>query len=143
WADVVMHNFRVGVSERLGIDEETVARLNPNAVYCHASAFGSTGPRATYPGNDALMQAVTGLERAGGGAGNAPLAPSWIPIDMAGGWIASAGILAGLLARATAGGSQLVSTSLLGAGMLLQSGVFERDGQYVRQPELDAGQTGY
>jgi crotonobetainyl-CoA:carnitine CoA-transferase CaiB-like acyl-CoA transferase len=143
WADVVLHNFRVGVSERLGIDEETVARLNPNAVYCHASAFGSTGPRATYPGNDALMQAVTGLERAVGGAGNAPLAPSWIPIDMAGGWIASAGILAGLLARATAGGPQLVSTSLLGSGMLLQSGVFERDGQYVRQPELDAGQTGY
>jgi crotonobetainyl-CoA:carnitine CoA-transferase CaiB-like acyl-CoA transferase len=143
WADVVLHNFRVGVAERLGIDEETVARLNPHAVYCHASAFGSTGPRATYPGNDALMQAVTGLERAVGGTGNAPLAPSWIPIDMAGGWIAAAGILAGLLARATAGGAQLVSTSLLGAGMLLQSGVFERDGQYVRQPELDSGQTGY
>jgi crotonobetainyl-CoA:carnitine CoA-transferase CaiB-like acyl-CoA transferase len=143
WADVVLHNFRIGVAERLGIDEETVARLNPNAVYCHASAFGSTGPRATYPGNDALMQAVTGLERAVGGAGNAPLAPSWIPIDMAGGWVAAAGILAGLLARSTAGGAQLVSTSLLGAGMLLQSGVFERDGQCVRQPELDAGQTGY
>jgi crotonobetainyl-CoA:carnitine CoA-transferase CaiB-like acyl-CoA transferase len=143
WADVVLQNFRVGVSERLGIDEETVARLNPNAVYCHASAFGSTGPRATYPGNDALMQAVTGLERAVGGVGNPPLAPSWIPIDMAGGWVAAAGILAGLLARSIAGGAQLVSTSLLGAGMLLQSGVFARGGQYVRQPELDSGQTGY
>ena len=44
WADVVLHNFRVGVSERLGIDEASVARLNPHAVYCHASAFGPTGP---------------------------------------------------------------------------------------------------
>jgi len=43
WADVVLHNFRVGVSARLGIDEATVARLNPRAVYCHASGFGTYG----------------------------------------------------------------------------------------------------
>ena len=99
-ADVVLHNFRVGVAERLGIDEETVARLNPGAVHCHASAFGSTGPRAAAPGNDALMQAVTGFERAIGGDGNDPTAATWIPIDMSGGWVAAAGILAGLYARA-------------------------------------------
>ncbi|HEX9033770.1 MAG TPA: CoA transferase [Streptosporangiaceae bacterium] len=143
WADVVLHNFRVGVSERLGIDEETVARLNPDAVYCHASAFGTTGRRAAFPGNDALMQAVTGFERAIGGAGNDPLAATWIPIDMAGGWLAAAGMLAGLYARATAGRGQRVATSLLGAGVLLHSGVFERDGELVRGPELDSRQTGY
>jgi crotonobetainyl-CoA:carnitine CoA-transferase CaiB-like acyl-CoA transferase len=143
WSDVVLHNFRVGVSARLGIDEETVARLNPNAVYCHASGFGTTGSRAAFPSNDALMQAVTGLERAVGGAGNDPLAPTWIPIDMAGGWVTAAGILAGLYARATSGRGQQVATSLLGAGMLLQSGVFQRDGACVRGPALDADQTGY
>jgi crotonobetainyl-CoA:carnitine CoA-transferase CaiB-like acyl-CoA transferase len=143
WADVVMHNFRVGVSERLGIDEQSVARLNPRAVYCHASGFGTSGPRATFPSNDALMQAVTGLERAVGGVGNDPLAPTWIPIDMAGGWVTAAGILAGLYARARGNGGQQVATSLLGAGMLLQSGVFQRDGQCVRGPALDARQTGY
>ena len=129
WADVVLHNFRAGVSERLGIDEDSVALLNPEAVYCHASAFGSTGPRAGYPGNDALMQALTGLERAVGGAGNDPIAPKWIPIDMSGGWLAAIGILAGLLARARTGGGQRVATSLFGAGMLLQSGTFECDGE--------------
>ncbi len=143
WADVVMHNFRVGVSTRLGIDEPTVARLNPRAVYCHASGFGTSGPRAAFPSNDALMQAVTGLERAVGGVGNDPLAPTWIPIDMAGGWVTAAGILAGLYARATSGRGQQVATSLLGAGMLLQSGVFQRDGECVRGPALDAHQTGY
>ena len=143
WADVVLHNFRVGVSERLGIDEATVARLNPRAVYCHASAFGPTGPRAKAPGNDALMQALTGFERGIGGAGNDPIAATWIPIDMVGGWVAAAGILAGLYARATTGRGQRVATSLLGAGMLLHSGVFRRDGELVRGPELDAGQTGY
>jgi crotonobetainyl-CoA:carnitine CoA-transferase CaiB-like acyl-CoA transferase len=143
WADVVLHNFRVGVSERLGIDEETVFRLNPRAVYCHASAFGTTGPRATYPGNDALMQALTGLERAVGGAGNDPLAPTWIPLDMSGGWLAGAGVLAGLLARARHGRGCRVATSLLGAGMLVQSGTFQCDGDVVRHPEVDREQTGY
>ena len=143
WADVVLHNFRVGVSARLGIDEETVARLNPRAVYCHASGFGTYGPRAPFPSNDALMQAVTGLERAIGGAGNDPLAATWIPIDMAGGWVTAVGILTGLYARATSGRGQRVATSLLGAGMLLQSGVFQRDGEYIRGPELDGAQTGY
>jgi crotonobetainyl-CoA:carnitine CoA-transferase CaiB-like acyl-CoA transferase len=143
WADVVLHNFRVGVSQRLGIDEETVARLNPGAVYCHASAFGTTGPRARFPGNDALMQAVTGFERAIGGAGNDPTAATWIPIDITGGWVAACGILAGLYARAATGTGRRVATSLLGAGMLLQSGVFQRDGELIRGPELDGAQTGY
>jgi crotonobetainyl-CoA:carnitine CoA-transferase CaiB-like acyl-CoA transferase len=142
-ADVVLHNFRIGVAERLGIDAGTVARLNPDAVYCHASAFGPSGPRAAFPGNDALMQAVTGFERAVGGAGNDPLAATWIPIDMSGGWVAAAGILAGLYARAAGGGGQFVATSLLGAGVLVHSGVFLRDGELVPGPGLDARQTGY
>ncbi|MET0287082.1 MAG: CoA transferase [Polyangiales bacterium] len=142
WADVVLHNFRVGVSTRLGIDEATVARLNPRAVYCHASAFGTSGPRALFPGNDALMQALTGFEHALGGPGNEPLAATWIPIDMAGGWLSALGMLAGLYAGA-AGRGQRVTTSLLGAGMLLQSGVYQHEGRVVRQPELDREQTGY
>ncbi|MGH3247698.1 MAG: CoA transferase [Trebonia sp.] len=142
-ADVVLHNFRVGVAERLGIDAATVARLNPRAVYCHASAFGSTGRRAMFPGNDALMEAVTGTERAIGGAGNDPIAATWIPIDITGGWLAAAGLLAGLYARGSGDDGQRVETSLLGAGILLHSGVFLRDGELITGPVLDAGQTGY
>jgi crotonobetainyl-CoA:carnitine CoA-transferase CaiB-like acyl-CoA transferase len=142
-ADVVLHNFRVGVAERLGIDEHTVARLNPTAVYCHASAFGTAGPRARFSANDALMEAVTGFERAIGGAGNEPIGATWIPIDVAGGWLAAVGALAGLHARAAGGGAQKVETSLLGAAMLIQSGVFVRDGEIVRGPAVDGDQTGY
>jgi crotonobetainyl-CoA:carnitine CoA-transferase CaiB-like acyl-CoA transferase len=144
-SDVVLHNWRVGVAERLGLDAATVASLNPSAIYCHASAFGSTGRRAAFPGNDALMQAVTGIERAIGGSGNDPIAATWIPIDMTGGWVAAVGMLAGLYARAVSGteAGQVVETSLLGAGILLHSGVFSRDGELVRGPSLDAAQTGY
>jgi crotonobetainyl-CoA:carnitine CoA-transferase CaiB-like acyl-CoA transferase len=143
WADVVLHNFRVGVSERLGIDEASTAALNPGVVYCHASGFGSRGSRATFPGNDALMQALTGFEDALGGAGNDPIGATWIPLDMTGGWVAAIGILAGLYARRTTGQGARVETSLLGAGMLLHSGVYLRDGAPVRGPALDADQTGY
>lgn len=143
WADVVLHNFRVGVAERLGIDEATVAALNPGAVYCHASAFGTHGPRATSPGNDALMQALSGFERAVGGAGNDPIAATWIPIDVSSGWVSAAGILAGLYQRAVTGRGCRVDSSLLGAAMLLQSGVYQADGEPRLGPHLDAGQTGY
>jgi crotonobetainyl-CoA:carnitine CoA-transferase CaiB-like acyl-CoA transferase len=143
WADVVLHNFRVGVSERLGIDEATVAELNPGAVYCHAAAFGTTGPRVKAPGNDALMQALTGFEWANGGEGNDPIGGTWIPLDMTGGWIAATGTLAALYARAATGQGQQAVTSLLGAAMLLHSGVYERDGEIARGPELDGQQTGY
>ena len=142
-ADVVLHNWRVGVAERLGLDAATVAALNPSAVYCHASAFGSSGRRAAFPGNDALMQAVTGFEQAIGGQGNDPVAATWIPIDMTGGWLAAIGMLAGLYARAVTGSGQSVETSLLGAGILLHSGVFFRDGALVEGPSLDAAQAGY
>jgi crotonobetainyl-CoA:carnitine CoA-transferase CaiB-like acyl-CoA transferase len=143
-ADVVLHNWRVGVAERLGLDATAVARVNPSAVYCHASAFGSSGPRRAFPGNDALMQAVTGFERAIGGDGNDPIAATWIPIDMTGGWVTAVGLLAGLYARAREGGQgQSVETSLLGAGILLHSGVLSRDGELLRGPSLDAAQTGY
>ncbi len=89
------------------------------------------------------MQAVTGFEVANGGEGNDPIAATWIPVDMSGGWVAAAGILAGLVARARTGWGQRVETSLLGAGMLLHGGVFLRDGAVVRGPALDADQTGY
>jgi len=143
WADVVLHNFRVGVAERLGIGPDDLAARRPDAVYCHASGFGPHGPRALLPGNDALMQAVTGFEVAVGGEGNDPIAGTWIPIDMSGGWVAAIGMLAGLYDRAHTGTGRRVDTSLLGAGMLLQSGTFHRDGALVRGPHLDADQTGY
>ena len=89
------------------------------------------------------MQALTGFERAVGGAGNDPIAGSWIPIDMCGGWVAAIGVLAGLYAAAATGEGYRVATSLMGAGMLLQSGVTQTDGRCVPGPELDAEQTGY
>jgi crotonobetainyl-CoA:carnitine CoA-transferase CaiB-like acyl-CoA transferase len=143
WSDVLHHNSRVGLAERLGYDEETVRSVNPNVVYSHSSGFGADGPRALLPANDHLMQALSGVEAAVGGAGEAPTFLPWGAIDVASGWVAAAAILCGLLARRRTGSGQTVASTLLGAGIALKSGAFLADGKAVEGPLVDAQQTGY
>ncbi len=151
WSDVVHHNSRVGLAERLGYGEDTVRAANPGVVYSHASGFGATGPRARLAANDHLMQALSGVEAAQGGAGRPPTFMAWGAIDVASGWLSAATVLAGLYARrrgstsgdAGPGPGQSVSVSLLGAALLFKSGAFVVGDTPVAGPVLDAGQTGY
>ena len=143
WSDVVHHNARVGLAERLGYDEETVRRSNPNVIYSHASGFGSYGPRALLPANDHLMQALCGVEAAGGGLGQGPTYLDWGAIDVTSGWVSACSVLAGLYARRRTGQAQSVTSTLIGAGLTLKSGAFLADDTVVEGPTLDAAQTGY
>ena len=136
WADVVLHNFRVGVAERLGIDEDTVARLNPDAVYCHASAFGDDRAAGRLPGQ---RRAHAGGDRVRAGRRRRGQRPDRRDVDPdrhvrrlgRGRRHAGRAVRPG----GRRGQGQRVATSLLGAGMLLQSGVFQRDGDVVRGPD--------
>jgi len=145
WSDVVHHNSRVGLAERLGYDEATVRAANPRVVYSFASGFGETGPRALLPTNDQLMQALAGIEAGQGGAGQAPTYLVWGAVDVTSGWLAACGVLAALYARRRCGGGQSVRSSLLGAALTLKSGAFlSRDGDaVVTGPVLDGAQRGY
>ncbi len=143
WADVVHHNSRVGLADRLGYDEATVRAANPNVVYSHASGFGSRGPRARLPANDHLMQALSGVEAGAGGDGQPPTFRPWGAIDVTSGWIAACAVMVGLYARRRTGTPQSVSTTLLGAALTLESGAFLTGDGVVDGPVLDADQTGY
>jgi crotonobetainyl-CoA:carnitine CoA-transferase CaiB-like acyl-CoA transferase len=145
WSDVVHHNSRLGLAERLGYDEPTVRAANPDVIYSFASGFGAHGPRAQLPVNDQLIQALTGVEQAQAGAGQPPRFLTWGALDVAGGWLAACGILAALYARRRTGAGQAVSSSLLAGGLLLKSGAFVAAGTHkvVAGPGLDAGQRGY
>jgi crotonobetainyl-CoA:carnitine CoA-transferase CaiB-like acyl-CoA transferase len=143
WSDVVHHNSRVGLAERLGYDEATVRSVNPNVVYSHASGFGSVGRRALLPANDHLMQALTGLELSGGGAGQGPTYLDWGAIDVTSGWVAACSVLVGLYAQRRTGNAQSVASTLLGAGLTLKSGAFLAGEAVVTGPVLDSRQTGY
>jgi crotonobetainyl-CoA:carnitine CoA-transferase CaiB-like acyl-CoA transferase len=143
WSDVVHHNSRVGLAERLGYDEATVRAANPAVVYSFASGFGEVGPRALLPTNDQLMQALAGIESGQGGAGRAPTYLVWGAVDVTGGWLAACGVLAGLVARRRDGRGQSVRSSLLGAAMTLRSGAFLAGDTVVSGPVLDGDQRGY
>jgi crotonobetainyl-CoA:carnitine CoA-transferase CaiB-like acyl-CoA transferase len=143
WSDVVHHNSRVGLAERLGYDETTVRGVNPNVVYSHASGFGSHGPRAWLAANDHLMQALTGLEAAAGGAGQGPTYLDWGAIDVTSGWVAACAVLVGLYAQRRTGRAQSVTSTLLGAGLTLKSGAFLAGETVVTGPLVDSRQTGY
>jgi crotonobetainyl-CoA:carnitine CoA-transferase CaiB-like acyl-CoA transferase len=143
WSDVVHHNARVGLAERLGYDEATVRAANPEVVYSFASGFGETGPRALLPTNDQLMQALSGIEAGQGGADQPPTFLVWGAVDVTGGWLAACGVLAGLYARRRRGGGQSVRSSLLGAALTLKSGAFLAGDTITSGPVLDAEQRGY
>ncbi|MFI5047670.1 MAG: CoA transferase [Acidimicrobiia bacterium] len=143
WSDVVHHNARVGLAERLGYDEATVRAANPDVVYSFASGFGDHGPRALLPTNDQLMQALAGIEAGQGGAEASPTFLVWGSVDVTGGWLAACGVLAGLYARRHAGGGQSVRSSLLGAALTLKSGAFLRGNAIIGGPLLDGDQRGY
>ncbi|MGZ3757752.1 MAG: CaiB/BaiF CoA transferase family protein [Mucilaginibacter sp.] len=111
-ADVVMHNFRPGVMERLGFDYESVKKLNPSVVYGEISGYGNEGPWKDKPGQDLLLQSLSGLTWLSGNAGG-PTPMGLSIIDMLAGNHLAQGILACLLRRTINGEGALVQVSML------------------------------
>ncbi len=102
-ADVVIENFRPGVIERLGLDYETVRAINPRIVYASISGYGREGEWSTKPGQDLLVQALSGLTWLSGEA-DAPPTPFGLAIaDMIAGAHAVQWILACLVRRGITG----------------------------------------
>src|SRR3989441_3431166 len=118
-ADVFVQNYRPGAAGRLGVDYETLKRLNPRLIYCSVSGFGSTGPYASRGGFDLIAQGMSGIISVTGEE-DGPPAKAGIPVsDLAAGLFAAYGILAALEYRDRTGEGQFVDTSLLEAAMAL------------------------
>jgi CoA:oxalate CoA-transferase len=111
-ADVVMHNFRPGVMERLGFDYASVKQVNPFVVYGEISGYGNEGPWKDKPGQDLLLQSLSGLTWLTGNAGS-PVPMGLSIIDMLAGNHLAQGILACLFRRTISGEGALVQVSML------------------------------
>jgi crotonobetainyl-CoA:carnitine CoA-transferase CaiB-like acyl-CoA transferase len=72
-ADIMLHNLRPGVVQKLGIDGATLCAYYPRLIYCEISAFGHTGPLSMRPGYEPLMQAYSGLFSINGGPDDPPM----------------------------------------------------------------------
>ena len=119
-ADVLVHNFRPGVMERLGFGAAELRVINPRLIYAFGSGYGPTGPYRDKGGQDVLAQAMSGIasRRA---EPDAPPEPSATPIaDFTGGMLLVQAILLALLARARTGQGQVVHVSLLDGMLAMQ-----------------------
>jgi len=112
-ADVLMHNFRPGVMERIGLDYETVKAINPQIVYAEVSGYGNEGPWKDLPGQDLLLQAVSGLTWLSSNRSDSPTPMGVAVVDILAGTHIAQGILAALYQRAITNEGSLVQVSML------------------------------
>jgi crotonobetainyl-CoA:carnitine CoA-transferase CaiB-like acyl-CoA transferase len=120
-ADVLVENYRPGVTKRLGIDYDTLRLHNQRLVYCSISGFGQTGPYASRGGYDLIAQGMSGIMSATGSPDGPPVKVG-VPItDLGAGLFGVFGILCALRARRVTGRGQSVDTSLFEAGLALSA----------------------
>ncbi len=112
-ADVVVENFRPDVKNRLGVDYESLKKVNPGIVLASISGFGQDGPYAQRPGFDQIAQGMGGLMSITGLPGQGPVRAGIPVADLTAGLYAAIGILIALLEREETGEGQWVHTSLL------------------------------
>src|ERR671937_40868 len=118
-ADVVVENYRPDVKQRLGIDYESLARINPRIILASISGFGQDGPYRDRPGFDQIAQGMSGLMSVTGLPGQGPVRTGAAIADMAAGLFAALGLMTALLERERSGKGQWVQSSLLQAGIAL------------------------
>ena len=114
-ADIITQNFRPGVIEKIGLDYESVKKINPKIVYGSISGYGSEGPWKDLPGQDLLAQSRTGLVWLNGNGGEAPTPMGLAVADMLAGHSLVEGILAGVIKRFRTNEGSHIETSLVEA----------------------------
>jgi formyl-CoA transferase len=119
-ADVLVHNFRPGVAERLGIDHAALTAINPRLIYCVVSGYGEEGPLRAKAGYDQVLQAMTGMCVLQG----KPPVPELTygsPVDYYAAALVAAGVASALYERERSGQGQYVGVSLLRSALAMQS----------------------
>ena len=111
-ADVMMHNFRPGVMERIGLDYETVKKINPSIVYAEISGYGNKGPWKDLPGQDLLLQSASGLTWLSNNNDEDPTPMGVAVVDIMAGTHITQGILAALYNKGISGEGALVQVSM-------------------------------
>jgi formyl-CoA transferase len=123
-ADVVLENYRPGVTKKLGVDYKTIRAVKPDIVYCSVTSYGQTGPYIQSPGFDPLMQAQSGAMDAQGGDGNPPVFLRVAITDYAAAILGAVGIAAALAYRSRTGKGQRLETCLVNAAIAVQAAEF-------------------
>ena len=112
-ADVLIHNFRPGVMRKRGLDYASTREINPRLIYAEISGYGKEGPWKNKPGQDLLLQSMTGLAYTTGNGTNGPVPFGIAVADILCGAQLVQGILGALIRRQKKGVGALVEISLM------------------------------
>lgn len=152
-ADVMLHNYRAGVVDRLGLDYAAVRAVNDRIVYCTISGYGNTGPRAGEAAFDGAVQAASGLMANNGHPETGPTRTGYFPVDVMTGITAAFAISSALVRRARTGRGKAIDVAMLDSAITLNASAmaqFTVDGNPGRlignssatqQPSADAYET--
>ncbi len=121
WADVVLENYRPGVTERLGIDYPALAALNPRIVMCSITGYGLTGPGRDRAAFDANIQAYAGVMGLTGEPDGRPVRAALAYADLCAGMAGALGILAAVVARDRTGRGQHVDLAMFDVQLSMQN----------------------
>lgn len=119
-ADVFLQNYRPGVARRLGVDYDSLSAINPRLVYVSISGYGEDGPYSNWPGQDLILQGMSGAMLSVGREGESPSPAGLYLADAVTAYSAFEGVLAALLHRERTGEGQLVQVNMLDAITTLQ-----------------------
>lgn len=119
--DVLVHNFRPGVPERLGIGYQSLSALHPRLVYCAVTGYGETGPMKDKAGYDQVLQTMTGMCAMQGKRGGPPELIYGSVVDYYAAALLAAGVSSALYERERSGQGQYVGVSLLRSALTMQS----------------------
>jgi formyl-CoA transferase len=118
-ADVVVENYRPDVKDRLGIDYESLKKVNKRIILASISGFGQDGPYRERPGFDQIAQGLSGIMSVTGAPGAGPMRVGCAVADVGAGLLAALGIMTALLEREQSGEGQWVQSNLLQAAIQL------------------------
>ncbi|KQR41471.1 CaiB/BaiF CoA-transferase family protein [Acidovorax sp. Leaf160] len=117
--DVVIHNFKTGGAEKLGLGYEQLKALKPDLIYCAVAGYDVTGPEAKRPGYDLVIQGEAGLMALNGEAAQPPLKFGVAVVDLMTGMYAAQAVLAALFQRSRTGRGRLIEMALYDCGLMV------------------------
>ena len=142
-SDVLIENYRPGVLERLGLGYGRIREGNPRIIYASGSGYGSDGPYSHLPGQDLLLQAMSGLGANTGTESAGPTVAAAAIVDQHSASLLAMGILGALVHRERTGEGQRVEVVMVEAALDLQTEpvVYHLNGAHLRRPRTPIADT--
>lgn len=139
-ANVIIESHRPGSTARLGVDYESIRKINPAIIYVSLSGFGQDGPYSQLPGFDMVFLAIGGLLGLLGGKNNPPVVPGIWVSDACSGLLAVVGILTALISHQNTGKGQYLDLAMLDSVLYLLatvSGFRKSSGEFAQEDMMD------